>query len=104
MSGINFQASFHNLTQVEQLQQQNHQTPAVQHHHNAEAAQKEASLKAKIPTPPDKSENKLIDTNAQRQRTFFTKKRKEKKKKKNADRTRRNRKRVCTGGCIDYDA
>ena len=100
MNGVNFQASFHNLTQVDKIQQDEHHAPVAKQDQNAEAAKEEAAKRIDMPTEPDEPEGKVVDPEAKKENPG--RRRKKKKKKKQAKRApdrRRDR-----GRFVDFSA
>ena len=67
MNGVNFQASFHNLTQVDKIQQDEHHAPVAKQDQNAEAAKEEAAKRIDMPTEPDEPEGKAVDPEAKKE-------------------------------------
>ena len=80
MNGVNFQASFHNLTQVDKLQQDEHTTPIVKQDQNAEKTKEEAAKRIDMPTQPDHTEGKVVDPTNKKEHQGQRGKKKKKKK------------------------
>ena len=101
MNGVNFQASFHNLTQVDRIQQDEHNTPIVKQDQNAEEAKKEAAQRIDKPTQPDGPETKVVDPKNKKEnsRRRSMKKKEKKGKKKRSPDCGRNR-----GRFVDFSA
>ena len=100
MNGINFQASFHNLTQVDKIQQDEHHTPVAKQDQNAEEAKEAAAKRIDMPTEPDETEGKVIDPENKKEHPGRRRRKKKKKKavKKAPDR-RKDR-----GRFVDFSA
>lgn len=99
MDGVNLQASMHNLTQVDRLQNEEHTAPIANQDRNAQAAKEEAAKRVQMPVEPDSVEEKRID--AENHKAKIKEKRKkrkkeEKEKKKNIG--------TNTGRFIDFNA
>lgn len=98
MNGVNFQASFHNLTQADRIQQDEHNTPIVKQDQNAEDAKEEAAKRIDMPTQPDQTEGKVVDPANKKEHPRRRAKKKKKKKKRSPD-TGKNR-----GRFVDFSA
>ena len=100
MNGVNFQASFHNLTQVDKIQQDEHHAPVAKQDQNAEEAKEEAAKRIDMPTEPDETEGKVIDPENKKKNPGQRRRKKKKKKKaKRAPDRRRDR-----GRFVDFSA
>ncbi len=100
MNGINFQASLHNLTQVDRIQQTGHQTPVADQQINAQQAKEDAAQRIDKPNQPDRTEEKIIDP-AKGNKENTAKKR---RKSKRGDKAKRPADRNNQAGHIDYIA
>jgi hypothetical protein len=101
MNGINFQASLHNLTQVDRIQQSGHQTPVVDQQINAEKAREEAAKRIYMPTQPDKTEEKTVNPAKSNKENPAKKRRKNMRREQPKRQAKRN---TGTGGHIDFIA
>ncbi len=99
MNGVNFQASMHNIPQMERHQQDGHNTPIQNQDVNAEQAKEEAASRIDKPTQPDETESKLV--NPDQSKRDGAKKRKKKQKKKENKRKKSSGER---GNFIDFSA
>ncbi len=98
MNGLNFQASIHNLSQLNRHQQDSHNTPIVNQEQNAELAKDEAARRTKQPMQPDKLEGKIIKPEDKNKNNLAKKKRKRKKGNKNISRKKTKN----SGNFIDF--
>ncbi len=80
VDGMNLQASMHNLTQMDKIQQDSHNTPIVNQEKNAEAAKEAAAQRINKPVEPDETEEKTIDPDNRKKDANRNKKKKKKKK------------------------
>lgn len=101
MNGVNFQASFHNLTQVDRVQQDEHHAPIVKQDQNAEEAKEEAARRIDMPTQPDEPEGKIVDPENKKENP---KQRRKKKKKKKGKPKRPPDRRRDRGRFVDFSA
>ena len=101
MNGINFQASLHNLTQVDRIQQNGHQTPVVDQQINAEKAKEEAAKRLNMPTQPDKTEEKTVDPAKSNKENAAKRRKKNIRREQQKRPAKRNNQ---TGGHIDFIA
>lgn len=76
-TGINMQASVHNLTQTERLQQDAHRLPVANQEQNAQKMLKDARHRLTVAPQSDTVEGKICDSQ-DRKKVFLKKKRKKK--------------------------
>lgn len=82
MNSIDFQASMHNLSQMDRHQQETHRAPVMNQEQNADISRDEAAQRVDMPVQPDQTENKNIDPQARRRREWEERKRRRKEKEK----------------------
>ena len=82
MDGMNMQASFNNLTQMDKVQQDRHQLPIVNQVQNGEIAKQEAASKIDKANELEGLEGKIVDPKR--------KKEEEQRKKKKSRKRRRD--------------
>jgi hypothetical protein len=80
MSGLDMQASLHNLTQADRLQQEAQKAPLAHQSQSAEKVRQDAAQRLNMPTQPDTVEKKDPDARHRKRLFFLGKKRKKKKK------------------------
>ena len=98
MNSANIQASMHNLTQINRIQQNEHTTPINNQEQNANISQEKASEKIIKPTEAEQADGKVIDPkNARKIRL-----KKKKKKKKNFKKFKKQNRSKESGRFIDF--
>ena len=101
MNSIDFQASMHNLSQMDRHQQETHRTPVVNQEQNADISRDEAAQRVDMPVQPDQAENKNIDPRAARRREWEERKR---RRKEEEDKKKKKKKRSHDSGrFVDLD-
>ncbi len=98
VDGMNLQASMHNLTQMDKIQQDSHNTPILNQDKNAEAAKEAAAQRITKPNEAEETEEKTIDPDNRKKDANRNKKKKKKKKRKPSNRG------GDTGHFIDFSA
>ncbi len=83
MNGVNMQASVYNLSQMDRVQQNQHNNPIVNQEQNAESTKEDAARRIDMPVQPDQVENKTVNPDGRRARYFQKGKKREKEKNKN---------------------
>lgn len=82
MNEMNIPASMHNLTQMDRIQQNQHNAPISNQAQNAEKAKEEAARRIDMPVEPDQVEGKIINPDDKKEGNFQKGKKKKKKNKK----------------------
>jgi len=67
MNSINFQASFHNLSQIDKVQDEAHRAPVVHQGQNADLDREAVARRLDMPVQPDETEGKIIDPKDRRE-------------------------------------
>ncbi len=98
MNGVNLQASYHNLSQMNRHQQDTHTTPIAHQDQNAEAAKEEAARRIDKPNETEETEGKVVDPEKKKDDKRRGRKR---KKKRNQKRKKNNGN---TGHFVDFSA
>jgi hypothetical protein len=98
MNSANIQASMHNLTQVNRIQQNEHTTPINNQEQNANISQEKASERIARPTEAEQADGKVIDPGNVRKTSL----KKKKKKKKNFKKIKKQNRSRETGRFVDF--
>ena len=81
MDGMNMQASFNNLTQMDRVQQDRHQLPIVNQEQNADMAKKNAAERLEKPNEVENTDGKIIDPKKKRDEEQRKREKREREKK-----------------------
>ena len=98
MNGVDLQASFHNLSQMNKHQADGHTTPITNQEQNAEAAKEEAARRIDKPNEAEETEGKTIDPEKKKENN------RQRRKKKKKDKRKQRKNPGSTGRFVDFSA
>lgn len=102
MNGLSFQGSYHNLTQVDKLQQQESNTPINNQEQSAKLEQEKTVRKLETPVEPEQIDEKRVDP--ENKKEYPKAKPKQKQRKKKVKRKPLSKRIKKSGNCIDFSA
>lgn len=102
MGEMDMHASFHNLTQMDRIRQDQHQMPVAHQAQNAEQEKNEAAAKIKKPNEAEEAEGKIVDPKKRREEERRRRRRQQKKDDEKGVNSRRKNRGSDRGRFIDF--